>query len=89
MRYHAFMEHLTIRNVPAALAERLREEKRLRGSSLNQTVLVLLAQALGLTDTGPRSNGLRAFAGTWSAEDQAEFERAVADAEQVDEELWR
>ena len=83
------MEHLTIRNVPADLGERLREEKRLRGRSLNQTVLDLLSQALGLQDPGPRSNGLRALAGTWSAEDQAEFERAVADTERIDEELWR
>ena len=83
------MRHLTIRNVPADLDERLREEKRLRGRSLNQTVLDLLSQAVGLASGGPRSNGLRTFAGTWSAEDQAEFERAIADTEQIDEELWR
>lgn len=83
------MHHLTIRNVPADLGERLLEEKRLRGRSLNQTVLDLLSQAVGLADRGPRSNGLRTLAGTWSAEDQAEFERAIADSEQIDEELWR
>lgn len=83
------MRHLTIRNVPADLGERLLEEKRLRGRSLNQTVLDLLSQAVGLADRGPRSNGLRTLVGTWSAEDQAEFERAIADSEQIDEELWR
>lgn len=83
------MRHLTIRNVPTDLAGRLQEEKRLRGRSLNQTVLDLLSQAVGLADRGPRSNGLHALAGTWSADDQEEFERAVADTEQIDGELWR
>ncbi|MCZ7589408.1 MAG: hypothetical protein M5U27_11280 [Gaiella sp.] len=83
------MRHLTIRNVPADLGERLQEEKRLRGRSLNQTVLDLLSQALGLEDRGSRSNGLGATAGTWSAAEQDAFERAIADTEQIDEELWR
>lgn len=83
------MKHLTIRNVPDELGERLREETRTRGRSLNQTVLDLLSQAVGLAGRGRRSNGLRAYAGTWSAEDQAEFERAIADLNEIDEELWR
>lgn len=83
------MRHLTIRDVPPDLDARLQEEKRLRGRSLNQTVLDLLAQAVGLAGRGPRSNGLGALAGTWSADEQAEFERAIADTEQIDEELWR
>ena len=88
MRYAALMKHLTIRNVPSDLAERLDEERRLRGRSLNQTVLDLLAQALRL-DRGRRSNGLAALAGTWSQEDVAAFESALRFTEDVDEELWR
>jgi len=89
MHYHAFMRHLSIRNVPPALGERLLEEKQLRGRSLNETVLELLAQAVGLGNGGRRSNGLRAFAGTWTAEEHSEFERAIAEMEEIDEELWR
>jgi hypothetical protein len=82
------VRHLTIRNVPAELARRLDEEKRARGRSLNQTVLDLLAQAVGLAH-GRRSNGLAELAGTWSREEHEAFERAVAETEQIDEELWR
>jgi plasmid stability protein len=82
------MRHLTIRNVPADLARRLDEERRARGRSLNQTVLDLLSQAVGL-GRGIRSNGLAQLAGTWSREEHDAFERAVAETEQVDEELWR
>lgn len=83
------MRHLTIRNVPPELGERLLEEKRVRGRSLNQTVLDLLSQALGLAGAGQRSNGLGALAGTWSAEEHVAFERATADLEHIDEEHWR
>lgn len=82
------MKHLTIRNVPEELAGRLDEEKRARGRSLNQTVLEVLAQALGLAPGKPRSNGLAALAGTWSAEEVAELEAALAFARELDDELW-
>jgi hypothetical protein len=88
MRYSAVMRHLTIRNVPADLARRLEEEKRVRGRSLNQTVLDLLSQAVGL-GRARRSNGLAQLAGKWSEEEHAAFERALAHMEQIDEELWR
>ena len=88
MHYDAFMRHLTIRNVPGDLARRLDEEKRARGRSLNQTVLDLLSQAVGL-ERGRRSNGLAQLAGTWSREEHDAFEQAIAEAEQIDAELWR
>lgn len=82
------MRHLTIRNVPPDLARRLEEEKRARGRSLNQTVLDLLSQAVGL-GRGRRSNGLAQLAGAWSGKEHDAFERAVAETERIDEELWR
>jgi hypothetical protein len=88
MRYDERMRHLTIRNLPIELGERLLEEKRVRGRSLNQTVIDLLAQAVGLAG-GRRTNGLAALAGTWTAEEHEAFERAVEETERLDEELWR
>jgi plasmid stability protein len=89
MRYDACMRHLTIRNVPSDLAHRLEEEKHARGRSLNQTVLELLAQALGLAGGGKRSNGLAELAGTWSADEVAELESSIGFTEELDKELWR
>jgi hypothetical protein len=72
------------------VASALDEEKRRRGASLNETVIGLLAQALGVDGVGRRSNGLAArFAGTWNEDEYLEFEAAVADLERIDEELWR
>jgi len=87
MRYDAVMRNLSIRNVPEDLARRLEEARRERNRSLNQTVLDLLSQALGVGSG--RSNGLAELAGTWSAEEVADFEAALAFTSEVDDELWR
>jgi hypothetical protein len=80
---------VTIRNVDAALARALAREKKKRGASLNETVLVLLRQSLGVGGSGTLpSNGLKALAGGWSADDLREFERATGVFAQVDDELW-
>jgi hypothetical protein len=81
--------HLTVRGVPPALARAIETERRRRGTSLNQTVIDLLARALGLGTRQARSNGLRSLAGTWSAEEHAQFEEAITFTERIDEELWR
>lgn len=81
------MKALTIRNVPAALAEALEREKARRGTSLNRTVLELLSQELGVGVT--RSNGLAELAGGWSEEDLRDCHAAVEPFEAIDDELWR
>lgn len=81
------MKALTIRNLPPDLGDALEREKRRRGKSLNQTVIDLLGQGLGAQ--GVRSNGLGRLAGGWSEDEFRDFERATAQFEAVDEELWR
>ena len=81
------MRALTVRNVPPDVADALAREKRRRGKSLNQTVIELLAQGLGVA--GPRSNGLGQLSGTWSEQDLREFSQAVSPFDDIDPELWR
>lgn len=82
------MKTMTLRNIPAELARELEREKRRRGESLNRVAIDLMKEALGLSPGGGRSNGLRELAGSWSARELEEFERATAQFEQVDAELW-
>ncbi|HEX7677809.1 MAG TPA: hypothetical protein VF713_06780 [Thermoanaerobaculia bacterium] len=81
------MRNLTIRNVPDNLADALEKEKSRRKESLNQTVIELLSQGLGVGSS--RSNGLARLAGTWTADEHREFEENVALFEEIDAELWR
>jgi hypothetical protein len=77
---------LTITNLPPELAEALEREKRRVGTSLNQTVIDLLDEALGSRST--RSSGLSCLAGDWSEEEFGEFAAATAQFEETDEEIW-
>ena len=81
------MKTLTIRNVPPTIAEALDREKHRRGESLNQTVIELLGQGLGVG--ARRSNGLGRLAGGWSEEELREFEAAVSIFEVIDDDMWR
>lgn len=58
-------------------------EKRRRGRSLNETVVELLRESLGVDRT--RSDGLARLAGGWDEHELREFERAVAPFERIDE----
>ena len=82
------MKTLTIRNVPKRLADALDRERRRNDASLNSTVLDLLGRSLGADGHGPRRNGLAKLAGTWSADDQRQFDAAVVAMAGVDEEMW-
>lgn len=79
--------HLTVRNVPPEVSAALDAARRRRGASLNQTVIDLLREALGVGSR--RRNGLARFAGTWSEAQWREFEEATEAFEKVDPELWR
>jgi len=82
------MKALTVRNVDARLARALERETRKRGTSLNETVLDLLRDALGVGRLAPPSNGLDKLAGTWTQEDLEQFEANTAIFEQIDPEIW-
>jgi hypothetical protein len=80
-------EYLTVRNVSPELSRALEAERMRRGGTLNQTVLDLLKQSLGVGSR--RTNGLKELAGTWSQEELEEFEANVGTFSVPDEEMWR
>ena len=83
------MKAISIRNVDAKLANALERESSRRSASLNETVLQLLRQALGVDTTARRSNGLGKLAGGWTAREFDAFEANTQPFAQIDEGLWR
>jgi plasmid stability protein len=77
----------TIRNIPESLDVALRERARQEHKSLNQVAVEALTSALGLGSESVRSRNLEDLAGTW--EDDPEFDRAIADQDAIDDELWK
>lgn len=83
------MKELTVHELSEELAEALNRESERRCEPLEQTVIHLLAEGLGLRQAERRSNGLRQLAGRWTDEELGRFEAAVAEAtEDVDPGLW-
>jgi hypothetical protein len=81
--------HLTLRGVPPAVMRALDRERKRRDTSLNQTAIDALGQALGVAGGEPPDNGLAALAGTWSSADLRAFTTATRVFEHVDDELWK
>jgi plasmid stability protein len=77
----------TIRNVPDVIDEALRNAARQQGKSLNEVAIEALARGAGVSGERGRQRDLSDIAGTWR-EDPA-FDRAVADQDTIDEEMWR
>jgi hypothetical protein len=78
--------HLTVRNVPGDVRAALDREKRLRGTSMNQTVIDLLREGLGIT--GVVTNGLARLAGTWTRAEQQEFLSSIQPLNEINPDLW-
>lgn len=83
------MKTMTIRSVPPELAAALEAEKRRRGLSLNRTALSLMQEALGVSNSRRRSNGLRRLSGSWSEDEFQRFETNVAAFGEIDPDLWK
>lgn len=77
----------TIRRVPGQVDAALRRRAQRRGRSLNDVALEALAQGAGVSGERVPQRDLEDIAGTWR-KDRA-FERALAEQDTVDEEMWR
>jgi hypothetical protein len=77
----------TIRGIPEAVDRALRERARAAGKSLNEAAVDALSDGSGLTAAPRKRRDFGDIAGTWRA-DKA-VESALAEQDQVDEDLWR
>jgi plasmid stability protein len=81
-----FCMQYTIRNVPPSLDSALRRRAREQGKSLNEVTIEALTRGAGFSKERERQRDLGDIARTWR-NDRA-FDRAVADQDTVDRELW-
>lgn len=85
------MTTMTLRGIDETVAGALKEKARREDTSVNAVMLRILKESLGIEKKkrGATYDDLDHLAGTWSAEDAAEFENATAVFEKVDEDLWK
>jgi plasmid stability protein len=77
----------TIRGVPETVDAALRERARAVGKSLNEVAIEALAEGVGVTSAPRPQRNLDDIVGTWVSD--AAFDEAIADQDQIDEELWK
>ena len=80
------MPRYTIRNIPDILDRALRDRARRRGTSLNQAAIDALRRGLGITEDRVEYDDLDDLIGTWK--DDGAFDRAIADQDTTDPDLW-
>lgn len=76
----------TIRGIPPEIDQALRQSARSSGKSLNEAVIELLSQGIGVAGVPRKRRDLGDVAGTWESEEPVES--ALADQDQIDEALW-
>ena len=82
------MKAITLRDIPAPIAERIEREAKRSGKSLNRTVIDLL------TDDSRNSKSrtyhdLDHLIGMWSNEEAEEFNRLLSEQRTVDPDMWK
>jgi hypothetical protein len=77
----------TIRRVPRAVDNAIRERARATGKSLNEAVVETLADGAGVRGVPHRRRDLSDIAGTWKADKVVDA--ALAEQDRVDADLWR
>lgn len=84
------MATMTLRGIDDRISNALKEQAKKEGTSVNSLTLKLLKEKLGLEKQKRNLlyDDLDHLAGTWSAEQAAAFEEAVAGFEKVDEKMW-
>jgi hypothetical protein len=77
----------TLRGIPPALDEAIRERARVEGKSINEIAVAALANGVGLGAEDIVRRDLSDIVGTWVEE--AAVEAALSAQDRVDEGLWR
>ena len=77
----------TIRRIPKALDNAIRERASSSGKSLNEAVIETLVKGAGSAGLPKKRRDLGDIAGTWKRD--KETEAALAYQDRIDEDLWQ
>ncbi|MBK1829277.1 hypothetical protein JIN77_00925 [Verrucomicrobiaceae bacterium R5-34] len=82
------MTQVTVRRVEEDWVAKAKAEAAKRGVSMNTVLLEALAKGLGVNGE-KKTNGLEKFAGSRPEGFGPEFDEAMKECSQIDEEMWK
>lgn len=84
------MKAITLRDIPDSIAESIKQQSEINGTSLNKTVIDLLAKAVNSPQKRrQRFHDLDHLIGRWSIEESDEVTAEIDKQRVIDTELWR
>ena len=84
------MKPIILREIPKPIADQIQRQAEMNGTSLNQTVIELLAQALNVSqEHGRLYHDLDHLAGCWPAEQADPIDAELGHHRSTDAELWK
>ena len=86
------MKQVTLRNLPPELVRIIRRKADEQRTSINKAVISLLEESVGIRGKKkgrPLYHDLDALAGSWTKEEAAAFEKALARQRMIDPDLWK
>jgi hypothetical protein len=85
------MKAITLRNIPPELDKTIRQRARGKRTSVNRAVLSLLEEYLteGKTKRAELHHDLDDLCGSWTEDDAAAFDKALAKQRAIDPDLWK
>lgn len=86
------MKAITLRNLPPELTRIIRQKADEQQSSINRVVISLLEKSVGVRGKKRGMvlhHDLDVLAGSWTREEAAAFNRALARQRAIDADLWR
>lgn len=82
--------NIHLRSIDKLMMLRIKKEAAARNMSINQLILLLLRNGLGMGNKPTKiiHHDLDKLAGTWSKQEAKQFRKAIEDFEKIDKDLW-
>lgn len=86
------MKAITLRNIPPQIVHLIQQKAKEKGTSTNKTVVSLLEECGGIGQKKKKKTSyhdLDTLAGSWTKEEAATFDKALAKQREIEPDLWK
>ena len=83
------MSQITIRDIDPIIETIIRQKAKAENKSLSEVTNQLLQKALGVDHAAGKKRNLQELAGSWSPQNQEEFESTQDFFREIDNEMWQ